>query len=201
MVNSFVNGKTIDELSEKFNLTKVSVRRHLKKELDLDIFKNLSKNNKEKSDREFKDELPIEFSNEEEILNTETNQLTSFKDPSFVEIMPLNLEIDSEPQKDLSSISISEIDLPKIVYILVNNKIELETKLLGDYADWQFLSQTELKRKTIEIFFDLKVAKRFCGKDQKVLKVPNTNVFKIVAPILISRGISRIISPDKLIAL
>ena len=201
MVNSFVNGKTIDELSEKFNLTKVSVRRHLKKELDPDIFKNLSKNNKEKSYREFKDELPIEFSNEEEILNKETNQLTSFKDPSFVEIMPLNLEIDSEPQKDLSSISISEIDLPKIVYILVNSKIELETKLLGDYADWQFLSQTELKRKTIEIFFDLKAAKRFCGKDQKVLKVPNTNVFKIVAPILISRGISRIISPDKLIAL
>jgi hypothetical protein len=34
-----------------------------------------------------------------------------------------------------------------------------------------------------------------------VIKVPNTNVFKIVAPILLSKGISRIVSPDKLIAL
>ena len=39
------------------------------------------------------------------------------------------------------------------------------------------------------------------NKEQKVIKVPNTEVFKIVAPQLISRGISRIISDDKLIAL
>ena len=58
-----------------------------------------------------------------------------------------------------------------------------------------------LNRKTIEIYFDLKNAKRYCNKDQKVIKVPNTNVFKIVAPILLSKGISRIVSPDKLIAL
>ena len=56
-------------------------------------------------------------------------------------------------------------------------------------------------RKTIEIFFDLKIAKRFCKSDQKVIKVPNTEVFKIVAPILLSRGISRIVSSDLLIAL
>ena len=54
---------------------------------------------------------------------------------------------------------------------------------------------------TIEIFLDMKTAKRFCKKDQKVIKVPNTDVFKKVAPILLSRGISRIVSADKLIAL
>ena len=36
---------------------------------------------------------------------------------------------------------------------------------------------------------------------KKLLKVPNTEVFKLVAPILKSRGISRIVSEDKLIAL
>ena len=88
-----------------------------------------------------------------------------------------------------------------MVYIIVDKKIELETKYLKEYPDWQFLSQEELERNTIEIYIDLKKAKRFCNKDQKVLKVPNTEVFKIVAPILISRGISRIVSEDKLIAL
>ena len=47
----------------------------------------------------------------------------------------------------------------------------------------------------------MKIAKRFCNKEQKVIKVPNTDVFKIVAPILLAKGISRIVSADKLIAL
>ena len=63
------------------------------------------------------------------------------------------------------------------------------------------ISQNELNRKTIEIFNDIKVAKRFCRKEQKVIKVPNTDVFKIAAPILISRGISRIVSSEQLISL
>ena len=93
------------------------------------------------------------------------------------------------------------MDFPKIVYMVVDNKIELETKLLKDYPEWHFLSNNELKIKTIEIFDDLKIAKRFCNTNQKVIKVPNSNVLLIVAPLLVSRGISRIICDKKLIAL
>ena len=85
--------------------------------------------------------------------------------------------------------------------MVVDKKIELETKLLRDYPHWDFLSEKDKNRKTIEIFFDLKIAKRSCSKDQKVIKVPNSDVFRIVAPILVSRGISRIVSSDLLIAL
>ena len=85
--------------------------------------------------------------------------------------------------------------------MIVDNKIELEIKFLRDFPDWQFLPKHDLNRKTIEIYFDLKTAKKFCTRDQKVIKVPNTDVFKIVAPILVSRGISRIVCPDKLISL
>ena len=85
--------------------------------------------------------------------------------------------------------------------MIVSNKIELETKFLKDYSDWQFLAEEELNRKTIEIYNDLKIAKRDCNKDQKVIKVPNTEVFKIVSSILISRGITRIVNAEQLIAL
>ena len=148
------------------------------------------------------------INNKNDILNTQQfsndeipNDLNSFNGSQFIEITPLDFEIDSEVQKDLSSVSINEIVLPKIVYMVVNNKIELETKHLKDYPEWQFLSQSDLNRKTIEIYFEAKEAKRYCNKEQKVIKVPNTKVFNIVAPILISRGISRIVCPDKLIAL
>ena len=85
--------------------------------------------------------------------------------------------------------------------MIVSKNIELETKYLKDYPDWHFLSQDELNRKTIEIFDDIKNAKRFCNREQKVIKVPNTRVFQIVAPLLVSRGISRIINSGQLIAL
>ena len=59
----------------------------------------------------------------------------------------------------------------------------------------------DLNRKTIEIFFDLNLAKRSCNKEQKVLKVPNTDVFRIVAPVLLKKGLSRIVCAENLIAL
>ena len=124
-----------------------------------------------------------------------------FDSNAFVEVAPLNYNIDNIAQKYLSSVPVSDIDFPKVVFMIVDNKIELQTKLLNDYPEWQFLSKEELSRKTIEVFYDLKIAKSFCSKDQKVIKVPNTDVFKIVAPILISRGISRIVTSEKLIAL
>ena len=109
--------------------------------------------------------------------------------------------VNLDKQKELSSVPISDIDFPKIVYMIVDKKIELEIKFLKDYPDWEFLPAEDLNRKTIEIYFDLKVAKRACNKEQRVIKVPNTDVFRITAPILLSRGISRIVSDDKLIAL
>ena len=85
--------------------------------------------------------------------------------------------------------------------MVIAKETELETKLLKEYPDWEFLPKEDLDRESIELFLDIKKAKRICKKEQKVLKVPNTDVFKIVAPILRSRGISRIVLHDTLISL
>ena len=85
--------------------------------------------------------------------------------------------------------------------MVVDKKIELEIKLLKDFPEWEFLSHEDLNRKTIEIFLDLNLAKRSCNKEQKVLKVPNTDVFRIAAPVLLEKGISRIVCAEILIAL
>ena len=109
--------------------------------------------------------------------------------------------MDNLSRKELSSVSISEVDFPKVVYMIVDKKIELEIKLLKDFPEWEFLPYEDLNRKTIEIFFDLNLAKSSCNKEQKVLKVPNTDVFRIAAPVLLAKGISRIVCPRLLIAL
>ena len=132
-------------------------------------------------------------------LNTKDDNF-SLSSP-FLEITPLYCEINEESQKDLTSIPISDVEFPNVVYMIVDKKIELEVKLLKDYPEWRFLPEDDLNRKTIAVYLDQKLAKRFCNKEQKVIKVPNTDVFRIVAPLLISRGISRIVNEDRLISL
>lgn len=214
LVKFFSLGKSIDQLSKEFNFTKLTIARNLKKILGEKKYEELfnkSKLAKKNIDSEEKaskfryaenskktnqyEENPDKYffgENSKEIWQSQNN---------FTEIVPLEYDIDHDRQKDLSSIPISDVKFPKIVYMIVNNKIELETKFLKDYPDWQFLSEEELSRKTIQIYNDLKIAKRDCNREQKVIKVPNTEVFKIVSSILISRGITRIVNADTLIAL
>ena len=202
MIEIFINGGTIEELSEKFSCTKPTITRYLKKGIDDKLFKSLSqKNNRNRTELDFKKNENLDDNVDKKNSEEQLNKSDLIEDSSFIELAPLSFEIDNERQKDLSSISISEINFPKIVYIIVDNKIELKTKLLRDYPDWEFLSQKELNRTTIELFFNIQVAKRFCTKEQKVIKVPNPNVFKIAAHILLAKGISRIVCPDNLIAL
>ena len=215
LVEKFKSGKSIDFLSKEFDCTKSTISRNLKKNLgDIKykelIQKNKSSNEKNISKKKYNNSL-LDKKTDDEVFQKDLIDLKNSKKnrkaldfvplESFIEIAPIEYEMDNTSRPELSSVPISEIEFPKVVYMIVDKKIELETKPLKDYAEWQFLSMNELNRKTIQIFDDLKNAKRFCNKEQKVIKVPNTDVFKIVAPILVSRGISRIVSGDKLIAL
>ena len=210
--NNFLDNQPIDILSEKFNCTKSTIIRNLKKSIGEIKYREML--NKSNASFDMKIEKLLENDNEpiyeKNIINKLDNssisvgrsnqdKINPFE--SFIEITPLEHDFEVVSQKDISSIPLSEIKLPNMVFLIVKKEIELETKYLKDYPEWQFLPQTDLKRKTIEIHFDLKTAKRICNKDQKVIKVPNTDVFRIVAPILISRGISRIVTDENLISI
>lgn len=207
IVKCFTEGKTIDELADQFLCTKSTIVRNLKRNIEEKKYQELvnsSKNinnldqSKEKN-KSIKNKMDVGKKNQAEFSKTEYLEEEFIPITQFTELTPLNDE--TFIQKDFSSINISNAGLPQIVYMIVDKKIELEIKYLKEYPDWQFLSEEELNRKTIEIFIDLKIAKRFCNKDQKVITVPNTDVFRIVAPLLLNKGISRIVSSNKLFAL
>ena len=206
IIKSFLSGKTIDEIATKYNFTKLTISRNLKKNLGKVKYKEIlthSNANNYLHNDEHEDISDINQENNLNNFETSNNFLKeeSLSSNSFTEIVPLNYDIENSFQKDLSSTPISAIELPNIVYMLVDHNSELEIKLLKDHPEWQFLPEEDLNRKTIQIFSDLKIAKRFCNKNQKVIKVPNTDVFKIAAPKLLEKGITRIVSSEKLLAL
>ena len=204
IVKCFEDGTSIDFLSQKFNCTKLTVIRNLKKNLGeseyIDLL-NKSKSFLEKSETSIDNADIVKDANDPKVFNENITASNFAPYDSFLEIAPLDYEIDDSSRKELTSVPISEVDFPKVVYMVVDKKIELEIKFLKDFPQWDFLPHNDLNRKTIEIFFDLNLAKRTCNKEQKVLKVTNTDVFRIAAPILIEKGISRIVCPQNLIAL
>ena len=211
IIQRFINGESLDLLSERFGYTKLTISRNIKKSIGLDLFNNLNKKSSNKDDLSeklsndlvlsVKENNFLDSNSNKDSINQSSSENQFLQSSSFMELVPIDLDIDNSTRKDCSSIPIEEIDFPEIVYMIVDKKIELEIKLLKDYPEWHFLPEEDLQYKTIEIYFDLKVAKRDCKKDQKVIKVPNPNVFKIASKIIASRGITRIICDKQLISL
>ena len=215
IMKSFESGINIDVLSKKYICTKSTITRNLKKNLGELKFKELFnklKSLKEKSKtnnnriNDFPetnlDNLNLQNdSNDRKVLNEDKTVPNFAPNDYFFEIAPIDYEIENSSRKEFSSVPISDVDFPKVVYMLVDKKIELEIKLLKDFPEWEFLPLDDLNRKTIEIFFDLNLAKKSCKKEQKVLRVPNTDVFRIASPVLKAKGISRIVCAENLIAL
>ena len=214
IIKSFSEGISLEELSRRFNFTKLTISRNLKKVLGEDQYEKLKRKSSTLSTSTKNLDLDLNKKNEKSLAKTDAaynenclsdlplqEKKNNYANSEFIELAPLDYEIDTSIQKDISSIPLSKVDFPKEVFMRVNKNVELEIKVLRDFPDWHFLPEDDLNRKTIEIFNDLKIAKRDCSREQKVLKVPNTNVFKITAQILISKGITRIVNDDKLISL
>ena len=200
----FVNGVKISEISLKIGFSSSTITRQLQKYFGRERFleiKNFEKNAKNiMNTQQSRAETILEKNNPVSV--EETSLENNIRDvSSFFEIPPLAQDIEFDLQKEISSIHISEVSLPQMVYMIVSKNIELESKSLYEFPEWSFLPQEDLNRKVIKIYAELKNAKRECKKDQKVIKVPNSNVFGIASSFLLAKGISRIISETQLISL
>jgi len=197
ILNSFVSGINLKLLSEKYKLSQATIVRQLKNNLGVNKFKELKdKNNKLEKEKNtvLIEKLVAENNLEKRVEND------NFKE-EFVEVIPITDGIELNNQKDLASEPLTEANLPNVVYMLVDKNIELLPKMLKEYPEWGFLPQKDLNRMSLEIFDDHNYAKKLCTKNQKLIKVPNPNVFLIAASSLKLKGITRIIFNNLLLAL
>ena len=197
ILNAFVSGINLKLLSEKNKLSQATIVRQLKNNLGVNKFKELrDKNNK--SEKE-KNSILIED------LVSENNLEKSVEDDrfeeEFIEVIPITDGIELNNQKDFASEPLREANLPNVVYMFVDKNIELLPKMLKEYPEWSFLPKKDLNRMSLEIFDDHNYAKKLCTKNQKLIKVPNPNVFLIASSSLKAKGITRIIFNNLLLAI
>ena len=134
--------------------------------------------------------------------NQDFDEITYDIDKNFELIEPLLscFDFDNENQKSDFELLHYE-NLPETVYMIVDTKVELDLQLISDLPEWSFLPLNELERNAILLFSNQRSAKRSCSRNQRVIKIPNTSIFKLSKPYLISKGITRLILDDALIAL
>ncbi len=147
---------------------------------------------------DFDVELINELSNEDSI----KNDIEPNNNFVFQEISPLTSDFGFENRTQKSSTQKLSLDLlPETLYMLVDKKVELETKKLKDLPDWSFLPEDEQDREAISLFTNQRNAKRNCGRGQRVIKIANPKIFILSSRFLLSKGITRLVLDDLLIAL
>ena len=131
---NFLDNQSVDFLSEKFNCTKTTIIRNLKKSLGeikyYEILNRLNatfdlknKNLLENDNQQINEKNKINKSDDTSISIGISNEDKINPFESFIEITPLDHDFEAVSQKDISSIPLSEIELPNMVFLIVKKEI------------------------------------------------------------------------------
>ena len=198
ILESFISGKDIKEIAKIYKYSPTTISRQLKNFLNNNDFEDIKIKNMKSNKKDFNKTLENRSKDNK---NIEKNNENSIYSEEVFEVIPIIDGLDLDNQKELSSEPIIDAKLPDVVYLIVDKKIELVPKLLKDYPQWSYMPEEDLKRITLEIFAEQKFAKKFCSKNEKTIKIPNSKVFIMASKSLKSKGISRIIFEDLLLSL
>ncbi|HYW20196.1 MAG TPA: transposase [Nodularia sp. (in: cyanobacteria)] len=87
----------------------------------------------------------------------------------------------------------SAAQLPKSCYLVIDRSSELITRPLKDFGDLGQIPNLETLQKTLPVFDNHRVAKRFSTKRDRVIKVPDSKVLHKASTHLQAKGITRLL--------
>ena len=83
--------------------------------------------------------------------------------------------------------------LPSSVYMLVDKTVELQAKPLREFPELGSLPEEEQELQALMLFTNPRQAKRQCGRSQRVIKVPDSEVLQRRSAYLVAQGITRLV--------
>jgi len=97
----------------------------------------------------------------------------------------------TEDRLNVQVTPLSKATLPRTCYIVIDKFAELIVRPLKDFADLGQISGEEIQQRTLPVFDNHRVAKRFSNqRTQRVIKVPDSRVFYKTTQQLRSKGIT-----------
>ncbi|NJL82898.1 MAG: transposase [Chloroflexaceae bacterium] len=123
------------------------------------------------------------------------------EDDEGEEDLPFGSLKDFGPGRELRVFPLSEATLPKICFLVVDRGADLITRPLKEFGHLGQIPASEIARQTLPVFDNLRVAKRFSNRHQRVIKVPDGRLLKKVSSYLEAKGITRLLIDGKVYAL
>lgn len=97
----------------------------------------------------------------------------------------------------INILPLSEAPVLRTCYLVIDRGAELITKPLKDFADLGQIPPEEVQQKTLPIFENHRVAKRFSNRSQRVIKVPDGRILQKTGNYLQAKGITRLLIDGK----
>ncbi|QXE25925.1 hypothetical protein B6N60_04647 [Richelia sinica FACHB-800] len=88
---------------------------------------------------------------------------------------------------------LSVAHLPKTCYLVIDRSAELITRPLKDFGDLGTIPIIETQQRTLPVFDNHRVAKRFSTKRDRVIKVPDSRMLHKARTHLQAKGITRLL--------
>ena len=106
------------------------------------------------------------------------------------------------PSRDrIKVLPLSEASFPHTCYLVIDRSAELITRPLRDFADLGTIPTEEIQQKTLPVFDNHRVAKRFSNRRGKVIKVPDGRILQKTSPYLEAKGITRLLIDGQIYSL
>ena len=102
---------------------------------------------------------------------------------------------------DIEILPLSQASLPRICYLVIDRSAELIIKPLADFADLGMIPQEEVKQRTLPVFDNHRIAKRFSHRRERVIKVPDGRMIQKTSHHLQNKGITRLLIDGRIYSL
>lgn len=137
--------------------------------------------------------------NDEEIdddLDYEDGDLEDGDEDDWDDDQPIASEIFTPKTKNHSIVQVlplSTAQIPKICYLVIDRSAELIARPLKDFSDLGKIPAEEVLQRTLPVFDNHRVARRFSNRAQRVIKVPDGRMLQKAGTHLQAKGITRLL--------
>lgn len=139
----------------------------------LDESEELEDLDEDLEEEDFEDE---DFEEEEEYRERPRLVARARTGDSFVRVLPL-----------------SAANLPRTCYLVIDRSSELITRPLREFGDLGYIPNPETQERTLPVFDNHRIAKRFSTKRDRVVKIPDSRMLHKARYHLQAKGITRLL--------
>ena len=102
---------------------------------------------------------------------------------------------------DVQILPLSQASFPRTCYLVIDRSAELIVKPLADFADLGTIPEEEVRQRTLPVFDNHRIAKRFSHRRERVIKVPDGRMLQKTSHHLQDKGITRLLIDGQIYSL